>query len=220
MPAFDLLHLWEDRTPRDGPAQMALDEALLLQTEYPILRQYTWTGRWVSFGYSQSHSGVAQSHPDWELVRRWTGGGIVEHASDWTFSLIVPREHAFLRLRPTDSYCTIHQAVARALGRTGLDTTLACPAPPTAPGACFAGQPAGNDVLNPAGQKLCGGAQRRTREGLLHQGSLQGHRPPRDFLALLGGEMAGETNLLLNPPSVPDEIEEKYRSEAWLHRMP
>ena len=79
MTFFESLAVFSDTIPRCAAAQMALDEALLENTSGPVLRTYQWDAPAVSFGYSQSLSAVAAAHPDRPLVRRWTGGGIVEH---------------------------------------------------------------------------------------------------------------------------------------------
>ncbi len=71
--------------------------------------------------------------------------------------------------------------MARALEHAGTAVTLAGPVPAMAPGACFAGVPAEADLLGEDGLKVCGGAQRRTQQGILHQGSLQQTEIPPGF---------------------------------------
>src|SRR4051812_47542188 len=116
MPLFDSLLLFPDDTPRGGADQMALDEALLETARLPMLRVYCWGVPAVSFGYSQSLSEVERTWPGLPLVRRWTGGGMVEHGRDWTFALIVPAGELFAAVRPAESYRRIHSVVAEALG--------------------------------------------------------------------------------------------------------
>jgi len=202
---------------------MALDEALLEMAAGPVLRSYTWEGSWVSFGYSQSLTAIAESYPEHSLVRRWTGGGIVPHTPDWTFALIVPREEAFAKLRPSESYCQVHQAVAATLAQLDIPTTLAEDQAQGAPGACFAGRPAQYDVLTTGGSKLCGGAQRRTRQGFLHQGSVQALALPSEFGLNLAANLAGSVEKF-SPTSellakAGELAQKKYSTSEWTSRI-
>jgi lipoate-protein ligase A len=105
------------------------------------------------------------------LVRRPTGGGLVPHNGDWTYSLVFPASHTWHGLKARDSYQRAHQWMQRAFARLGVLTELAPHAHPGAPGQCFAGaEPL--DVLWD-GRKIAGAAQRRTPHGLLIQGSVQ-----------------------------------------------
>jgi lipoate-protein ligase A len=81
MPLFKVTDLFLDETGRGGPEQMALDESLIESAERPLLRLYRWSGQAVSFGYSQSLATVRERFRSIPCVRRWTGGGIVEHAT-------------------------------------------------------------------------------------------------------------------------------------------
>lgn len=219
MPLFDLLAVIADATPRGGPDQMALDEALLETCDRPMLRIYRWDGPAVSFGYAQSLAEVRRAFPEWPLVRRWTGGGIVEHGRDWTFSLIVPAGEPFAAVRPAESYRQIHAAVAEALG--GDSHLQESSARPSVGGACFV-QPVRDDVLAVDGRKVCGGAQRRTRKGLLHQGSVQGCEWPADMAGRLGARLAGRVERAVISPSVLARVtrltKEKYGAPGWMQK--
>lgn len=223
MPALETLFFFPDATPRNGPDQMALDEALLETTSVPVLRIYTWEGPWVSFGYSQSIGTVAASFPECDLVRRWTGGGIVPHHDDWTFALIVPRGQPFAHIRPTESYCAIHRAVASTLKTCEISAHLASTAASGPSVACFAGQPAEHDVLTDEGAKLCGGAQRRVRQGFLHQGSLQNVSIPETFGENLGRTLAAELREFKPSAELLARAEEltthKYSAREWAMRI-
>ena len=202
---------------------MALDEVLLHFVTSPVLRVYRWSGPWVSFGYSQSLAQVSHQRPGQSLVRRWTGGGIVDHDGDWTFSLIVPRSVPFARRRPAESYCAVHEAVSQALADTGISSALAPTSSPTPAEACFRGQPAQFDVLATSGLKMCGGAQRRNHSGILHQGSLRHPELPPDFLLHFSARLSGDSTVFDLPHSVQVAAsllaEERYRSLAWTARI-
>ncbi len=73
----------------DAASNMALDEALLeamTRLQKPVLRFYGWTEPAATFGYFQKFSDVEQATPLRPLIRRPTGGGIVPHDADWTYS--------------------------------------------------------------------------------------------------------------------------------------
>ena len=119
------------------------------------------------------------------LVRRPTGGGLVPHDADWTYSLAFPPGDAWYSLSATDSYRRVHEWIQAAFARLGLATDLAPSCLKTQAGQCFAGWEK-FDVLW-RGQKVAGAAQRRTRDGLLIQGSVQ---PPRLSQARANWEQA------------------------------
>jgi lipoate-protein ligase A len=215
VPLFPTLHFFRDETARGGPEQMALDEALLESAEVPVLRIYRWDGPAVSFGYSQSLAAVRKIHPVISVVRRWTGGGIVEHGSDLTFSLVVPGHEPLAKLRPVETYRLIHETLAGMLGarlvRADETTTGA---------ACFTA-PALHDVASADGRKLCGGAQRRTRRGFLHQGSLLGSVPPSVHLAAVFADRVENRPESARLEARAQELRaEKYANPAWQSRIP
>src|SRR5690349_16177933 len=75
---------------------MALDEALLEsipQLAFPLLRFYGWMEPAASFGYFQKYEDIVNSTLLRPLVRRPTGGGLVPHEADWTYSVIFPPSH-------------------------------------------------------------------------------------------------------------------------------
>src|SRR5580698_7976 len=94
MPLFETLEFRFDPEPRTAPLNMAMDEIILKKTSAPVLRIYRWLRPAVSFGCFEKFFTVEKMHPGRELVRRWTGGGVVLHGDDLTYSLMVPRECA------------------------------------------------------------------------------------------------------------------------------
>lgn len=159
-----------------GPAarNMAVDEALLEgmpRIGRPVLRFYGWTEAAASFGYFQKYSEVERLTQLRPLVRRPTGGGIVPHDADWTYSLAFPAGHPWYRLAAVESYRRVHEWLQAAFAQVQVATRLAPAARKTGPGQCFAGHER-SDLLW-SGRKIAGAAQRRTRTGLLIQGSVQ-----------------------------------------------
>jgi lipoate-protein ligase A len=156
---------------------MALDEALLESAPrlgQPVLRFYSWTEPAASFGYFQKYADIERMTMLRPLVRRPTGGGLVPHDADWTYSLAFPPADAWYSLSATQSYMRVHEWIRAAFARLNLATELAPACSKTLPGQCFQGHEL-HDVLW-RGQKIAGAAQRRTRDGLLIQGSVQPQR--------------------------------------------
>jgi lipoate-protein ligase A len=163
---------------RSGPGtaafNMALDAALLEAAPVigrPMLRFYGWTERTASFGYFQKFAEVAAMTQLRPLVRRPTGGGLVPHDTDWTYSVAIPPGHAWYALSAVESYRRIHEWVRAGFENLGVEAELATTCRRAQPGQCFAGHEK-FDVLW-QGRKIAGAAQRRTRTGLLIQGSVQ-----------------------------------------------
>lgn len=175
-PFFTELSLWQDEGPRDGAWNMAADEWLLQNVASPMLRVYRWAEPTVTFGCFQLWEEAVSLLPAGDLrplVRRWTGGGLVEHGSDWAYSLIVPYPEPFCRVSPKISYALLHQTLAGVLRQSGgLSLFTPPPSPALIGGACFQ-SPVTADIVDAIGRKIAGAAQRRGKAGLLHQGSVQ-----------------------------------------------
>ena len=164
-----------DSGPAAPAANMALDEALLeacAEFGRPVLRFYGWTQPAATFGYFQRHAEIAALTPLRPLVRRPTGGGLVSHAADWTYSVVAPPGHAWHSLRAAESYRQMHEWLRAAFAELGLLTALAPRCDAAGPGQCFGGGWEQSDLLH-QGRKLAGAAQRRNKLGLLIQGSVQ-----------------------------------------------
>jgi lipoate-protein ligase A len=147
---------------------MAVDEALLRTVTRPLLRLYCWNRPAVSFGYFQKYP--VELADRYALVRRPTGGGIVYHDTDTTYTVVVPAGHPLHRLKTHAAYCALHRAVAAALQ---LPTSISqLPATPRGQYECFQNPVTGDVVAGD--RKLAGGAQRRNKAGMLHQGSIAG----------------------------------------------
>lgn len=163
--------------PGAAAENMAWDEALLEaapETARPVLRLYGWLEPAASFGYFQSWSEVEQMTRLRPLIRRPTGGGLVPHDADWTYSLVFPPTDNWYALTARESYRQIHDWIRDAFVALGREAVLSAQAWKERPGQCFAGAER-FDVLS-GGRKIAGAAQRRTRAGLLIQGSIQ---PPQ-----------------------------------------
>ena len=158
----------------DAAFNMALDEALLENISrlgQPVLRFYGWTEPAATFGYFQKFSEVAAATKLRPLMRRPTGGGIVPHDADWTYSAIFPPGHEWHSLKAEESYRRIHDWLRLAFAELKIETELAHCCKKTLPGQCFIGHEK-FDLLWRS-KKIAGAAQRRNKSGLLIQGSVQ-----------------------------------------------
>jgi lipoate-protein ligase A len=163
-----------DSGPCDYAYNMALDEALMEfapELKQPVLRFYGWTQPAASFGYSQKISDLEAITRLRPLVRRTTGGGLVPHDADWTYSVVIPPSHSWYELRASESYERMHRWIQSAFASLNIATELAPCCRKEIPGQCFVGYEQ-SDVLR-FGSKIAGAAQRRSKHGLLIQGSIQ-----------------------------------------------
>ena len=122
-----------------GAAENMASDFLLLQ-RYPRAgaaryRHYGWRSPAFTFGYSQKISYVRDQLPageTFDLCRRPTGGGLVDHRDDWTYALVIPRGHPLEEARATQSYRAIHEALAGAFDGAGVAVALKPVAEPAA----------------------------------------------------------------------------------------
>ncbi len=166
-----------DSGPGSAAFNMALDEALLEampRLSKPVLRFYGWTQPAASFGYFQKVQEIERLTPLRPLVRRPTGGGLVPHDADWTYSLAFPTSHYWYSLAAIESYRRVHEWLHRAFANLGVDTLVALQPLHAGPGQCFVGYEQFDLLWR--GHKIAGAAQRRRRDGLLIQGSVQPQR--------------------------------------------
>ena len=161
---------WKDPLVRSGPENMAVDSWLLERGE-PVLRVYGWKGDWCSMGYFGSADEARSVVPGPSLVRRATGGGFVDHRDDLTYTIVVPRTSRLAGLKGSGSYRVVHEALAEALKEAGMEVGIVKEDALVRSPVCFE-KPVAWDILDEAGRKVAGAGQRRTRSGLLHQGSV------------------------------------------------
>lgn len=212
---------------------MALDDALAKsEPDAFCLRFYRWAGVGATFGYAQRIREVDLALPPGlgdRRTRRPTGGGIVLHVDDLTFSCVFP---AAGLLRPTDVYRRLHSAIRTGLREAGLDAHLCAqggsPAPRGPGGAsqCFV-EPVALDLLSAEG-KILGGAIRRYGSTVLYQGSLQlpdARKRAAALEAAIRRGVAAEWDLRWERREPEAAVraeasarEPTYRSEEWIRR--
>lgn len=199
---------------------MALDEALLrtaADRSRPLLRVYAWDKPAVSFGYFQKYP--AHLAADWVLVRRPTGGGVVYHRDDTTYTVVVPPGHPLYQMTTREAYCALHQAVAASFNFESEILNLQSTVRGTY--ECFQ-NPVAGDVLAD-GRKLAGGAQRRGRTGMLHQGSIAARVTVEQLVRGFGQQFAADFHpvaLSATAQSLAEKLaRDKYATAAWNQRV-
>src|SRR6266540_4317423 len=207
---------------------MAIDEALLDSVAVPSIRFYRWRSPALSFGYFGKFTDVANYAVERDLVRRWTGGGIVFHGEDLTYAIVIPPSDPVFSESSRSIYDAIHAALRDALVANGERAELADAAGVVDAGAaiidrgynCFA-NPVRADVMID-GRKIAGAAQRRTRRGLLQQGSIQGIELGNS----LTEQFAQALSTSCRERKVDEGIlnrarelaEQKYGTQSWLRK--
>lgn len=217
-----------------GAENMATDMWVLEKIESwggQAFRRYGWTSPQTTFGYGQKASWVEEKTKKniTDLIRRPTGGGIVHHGTDLTYCLVLARGSLGAQIPPMQLYGLIHQRWGEVLDEENiLNSLMPCPEKSKGgiPGDCFK-EPVGRDLMNGNGtQKIGGAAMKRTRKGVLIQGSLElGEWPNLDhgtmekkFLKLI----AQDFDETIHSMEWPSELEEKrlplvtlYSSFHW-----
>lgn len=180
--------------PRTGGAAENMAADFLLLKRYPEhgharFRHYDWRQPAFTFGYSQKMEYVRAQLPAageaetgaFDLCRRPTGGGIVDHRDDWTYALVIPREHALSEVPAPESYRIVHACIADALTALGEQVILKKEADAgggsegegaAGPTVCFERSERFDVVRADTGAKVAGAAQKRAKEGMLFQGSI------------------------------------------------
>jgi len=171
------LHVLPDST-HSAAQNMAYD--FLILNRYPEaealrLRHYEWIRPAYTFGMSQPHKYALSEIPDRsvEICRRPTGGGVVNHLEDWTYSLVIPSSHPLARTQPSDSYRSVHECIISAMESQNADVILNFASPEeSSPSVCFTKPEVYDIVLRNHPTKVAGAAQKRSKKGYLLQGSI------------------------------------------------
>ncbi len=168
----------------DGAMNMAVDEALLRcfdpDSSLPVFRIYGWEPPTLSLGRFQKAGEVLDRDKcrtaNVPAVRRITGGGVIYHADEITYSLVCAPVHVPPAASIKESFRVLTCFLLRFYAKLGLDARYAadhCPAG-TKLGErtdfCFAGKESYDIVLN--GRKIGGNAQRRLKNVIFQHGSI------------------------------------------------
>jgi lipoate-protein ligase A len=204
----------------DAAGHMALDEAVLLESpnDALVLRVYEWAGEACTFGFSQKYADAkAACKKNIEPIRRATGGGIVHHDGDVTFSLVFPWDRT---CAPEAIYKNIHRGLHQALKARGTANGMWSPRVKAQgiAASCFA-RAEKADLVDADDNKILGGALRKKNAKGLYQGSLRVKVPNDVILDGIAREF-GRPSVDLRPLWILKgrELEERYRSIEWNQR--
>jgi lipoate-protein ligase A len=209
------LRFIQEENPRPAAENMAVDEMLFLTASCPVLRCYRWFRPAVSFGYFTPWKEVFPRFAERDLVRRWTGGGIVEHGDDFTYSLVCPGGKCL----PTtiEYYRFIHMTIANILRKSGWAVEIEQLTEAIRSPDCF--EKAVRFDLKLRGEKIAGAAIRRNRKGLLLQGSIQRLEVPSHFAVRLAGALSEQIDPFMVSNLVMEQAaqmaKEKYGAAEW-----
>src|SRR5205085_8301472 len=158
MSIFAALEVYRDINSRSAALNMAIDEALLEIAVQPTIRFYRWNHPAISFGYFGKFADVENllderlprhsAAKTGDIVRRWTGGGIVFHGEDLTYSIVIPASVPAFSASSMSIYEQTHAAIRAALAATGKDARLAELAAPKVSDSCFANAVRADVLLN------------------------------------------------------------------------
>jgi len=168
----------------DGPENMALDEALLQSFDYhftqPVLRFYSWFPPAISLGRFQKADDIldlekcrAAGVP---VVRRITGGGVIFHADELTYSIVCAPHQIPASNSIKDSFRVLTAFLLQFYRDLGLDAGYAVDRKSNDEKIgersefCFAGKETFDILIN--GRKIGGNAQRRKRGVIFQHGSI------------------------------------------------
>lgn len=220
---------------------MAIDEALLScfkpDESAPVLRLYGWSPPAFSYGRFQKPEEIL--HPDRcradnvQVVKRITGGGVLYHARELTYSLVCPADFipgsrsvkdAFFRL--TSFLLTFYKrlglpalhAADHYTGdkRVGERTPL-----------CFSGVESCDILIN--GRKIGGNAQRRLKNVIFQHGSIplqQMADKAAPYLLQPDDGIVGKTTALadegvnLDRDSLANLLKTSVEESLWVTFMP
>ena len=192
-----------DTGPLDGPANMAVDEALLASFDpvhsRPVLRLYGWEPPALSVGRFQDAGEVidlARSRAAGvPVVRRITGGGAVYHAGELTYAIVCAPHHIPRTVSVKDSFRVLTSFLLRSYRALGLDASYAIDRLPAGMGlgertpVCFAGRESYDILIG--GRKIGGNAQRRMKNVIFQHGSIPVENRMAEGNAFFSGALPG-----------------------------
>lgn len=144
----------------------------------PVLRLYAWEPSGLSLGHFQPADAFAEraAQVGVPVVRRPTGGGAIHHDRELTFCLIATPGADGYPTHVEEAYRVVHAALRSAMAELGAavdfrggDAPLSVH--PRAATLCFEDHTS-FDLVDHAGRKLVGSAQRRRAGRVLHHGSI------------------------------------------------
>lgn len=215
--------------PRSAAMNMAVDEFLMGSQERPesepVLRFYSWERPSITIGYFQDAESIEKKWRCRErnipLVRRPTGGGLVQHGNDLTFSLALKCPSVFLPGDVKSSYLNINGVLIEGLKEIFKPLDFADCKTLTRPRGqgeliCFESPSCYDLMLD--GKKVGGSSQRRRSGAMLHQAALFLSADREAMIQKIVGAFGRQWGIKFNEiPLRAEELElaEKIRGECY-----
>ncbi len=158
--------------------QLLLDQ--MHEQDQPILHLYQWKNPSITYGHFIPVEKIidlekAQLKFGIDIARRPTGGGIIFHLFDYAFSFFLPSGNRMFSHHPIDNYAFVHQIVKKALldliEEKDMDLLYQNPEDSSSSRFFCMAKPTIYDLMV-GSKKLAGAAQRKKKQGYLHQGSI------------------------------------------------
>lgn len=183
-----------ETAPCSAKKNMEYDAHLLEKinpNDPPIVHIYSWEKPSLTYGYFIKPEEYLKKGHGIDLARRPTGGGIILHMIDFAFSVVVPSSHVGYSEMPIENYAFINQAVKKAVldllkenkGQK-KETYLLEESDQKSPWQgqfCMAAATKYDVMIG--NRKVAGAAQRKKKQGFLHQGSISLFLPSEDLLS-------------------------------------
>lgn len=177
------LNMWNiiiENTPKSGSENMAIDEFLFLrahENSEGFFRIYYWDRPTFSIGVSQKCEKVLDleylEKNAFGFVRRITGGKVVLHDDEITYSVVSSEEKFYKDNDLYKSYELIAGIILNTLHLSGIDAYMSKGSSPhlsKSNDPCFS-FPTPNEI-EVDGKKIVGSAQKRNKHALLQHGSI------------------------------------------------
>jgi lipoate---protein ligase len=183
-----------EREAASAASNMEYDAELLkalTPTSLPILHLYDWIKPSLTYGFFARperllNLAAVQKH-DFDLARRPTGGGVVFHVWDLAFSILIPAGSSLFSQNTLDNYELINQGVFTVvqdfIGKSALMSLTPHDSMMKNPDQAFfcMARPTKYDLVV-GKKKIAGAAQRKMKQGFLHQGTIALQFPDLNLL--------------------------------------
>lgn len=183
-----------ERDAATAAQNMEYDAELLRALEpssRPILHLYDWLKPSLTYGFFAQPEKLlnlesVEKH-GFDIARRPTGGGVVFHMWDLAFSVLVPANSSLFSQNTLENYELVNQVVFRVVeefvGKSALMSLTPNDATMKNPQQAFfcMARPTKYDLVV-GKKKIAGAAQRKMKQGFLHQGTIALQFPDLNIL--------------------------------------
>jgi len=192
-----------------------------LSPQQKIVHLYDWQGDSATYGHfvnpAEHFNPLEVRKAGLYIAQRPTGGGIIFHFCDFAYSVFVGCNTKEYRTNTLESYALVNQWIASLIERefhvqSDLVQTVSCADNTAYDRFCMARSTKYDLVVQ--GRKVGGAAQRRTKNGILHQGTICLTLPSKEYLQCillnhdtLGDAMKKNSFPLLGPNAARQDLQ-------------